>query len=321
MVQQYRVGIHGVGEGLVGESAAIQAVRQQIARCAAARTNVLITGESGVGKEVVARAIHGASPRARGPFVPVNCGAIPEAQLESQLFGHVRGAFTNGEPSGAGLFVAADNGTLFLDEIGEVPFPLQVKLLRAIEDKQVWAVGATTPAPVDVRLIASTARDLAGEVSAGRLREDLFYRLNVVHIPVPPLRERRSDIPLLVDHFVQTLNSKLGTAFVGVDRQAMRLLIANPWKGNVRELENVLERAMLLGEGDLIHARYLAAVPPSTSPRPTELREAVREFERRHILEVLEQTGYDKREAARTLGISLASLYRKLALDADATDE
>jgi DNA-binding NtrC family response regulator len=321
MVQQYRIGIHRVGEGLVGESAAIQAVRQQIARCASARTSVLITGESGAGKEVVARATHGASPRANGPFVPVNCGTIPEALLESQLFGHVRGAFTGGAPSSAGLFVAADNGTLFLDEIGELPFALQVKLLRAIEDKQVWAIGATTPVPVDVRLIASTTRDLVGEVSAGRFREDLFYRLNVAHIPVPPLRERRSDIPLLVDHFVQTLNTKLGTAFAGVDREAMRLLIANPWKGNVRELENVLERAMLLGEGDLIHARYLAAVTPSTSPRPTELREAVREFERRHILEVLEQTAYDKREAARTLGISLASLYRKLALDADATDE
>jgi DNA-binding NtrC family response regulator len=319
VVQQYRIGIHRVGEGLIGESAVIDAVRQQIARCAPARTNVLITGESGVGKEVVARSIHAASPRSGGPFVPVNCGAIPETLLESQLFGHVRGAFTNAVQASAGLFVAADNGTLFLDEIGELPFQLQVKLLRVIEDKQVWAVGATKPVPVDVRLIASTNRDLPAEVAAGRFREDLFYRLNVVHIPVPPLRERRGDIPLLVDHFVQTLNVKLGTTFAGVDREAMRLLIVNPWKGNVRELENVLERAMLLGEGNLIHARYLAAVAPSTAPRPTMLRDAVREFERRHILEVLEQTGYDKREAARTLGISLASLYRKLALDTEAS--
>jgi DNA-binding NtrC family response regulator len=321
IVQQYRSGVRRVGEGLIGGSPAIQAVREQIARCAPATTNVLITGESGVGKEVVARAIHGASPRSGGPFIPVNCGAIPEALLESQLFGHLRGAFTSADQARAGLFAAADHGTIFLDEIGELPFALQVKLLRVIEDKHVWAVGATKGTPVDVRLIASTNRDLVAEVGAGRFREDLFYRLNVVHIVVPPLRERRSDIPLLVDHFVQALNVKLGATFAGVDREAMRLLVANPWKGNVRELENVLERAMLLGEGDLIHARFLAAVSPSTKPRPTELRDAVREFERRHILEVLERTRYDKREAARLLGISLASLYRKLALDADAPDE
>jgi DNA-binding NtrC family response regulator len=306
-----------VGEGLVGESQAIQAVRRQIARCAPAPTNVLITGESGVGKELVARAIHAGSPRHDRPFVPVNCGAIPEALLESQLFGHVKGAFTSASYTNPGLFVVASGGTLFLDEIGELPFPLQVKLLRVIEDRQVWAVGATKPVPVDVRLVASTNRDLAREIDAGRFREDLFYRLDVVHITLPPLRQRPEDIPLLVDHFVQRLNLKLGTTFAGVDRAALSALSARPGNGNVRELENTLERAMLLGEDDVIRARHLAIEDAADSTRPTVLRDAVRDFVRRHILEVLQHCHYDKRAAARALGISLASLYRKLALDTD----
>ena len=306
-----------VGEGLVGESQAIQAVRHQISRCAHAPTNVLLTGESGVGKELVARAIHAASPRHDRPFVPVNCGAIPEALLESQLFGHVKGAFTSASYTNPGLFVVASGGTLFLDEIGELPFPLQVKLLRVIEDRQVWAVGATKPVPVDVRLVASTNRELVREIEAGRFREDLYYRLNVVHITLPPLRQRPEDIPLLVDHFVQRLNLKLGTAFVGVDRAALSALVAQPWKGNVRELENTLERAMLLGEGDVIGLRHLAHDAAADATRPTLLREAVGDFVRRHILEVLQHCNYDKRAAAAELGISLASLYRKLALDTD----
>jgi DNA-binding NtrC family response regulator len=298
VVHQYRIGAHRVGEGLIGESAAVQGVRDQIARCAPGPTNVLITGETGVGKELVARAIHAASPRNGGPFVPVNCAAMAEPVLERQL-------------------VAAAHGTLFLDEVGDLPLPIQAKLLRAIEDEQVWAAGVSRTVRVDVRLIASTTRDLTAEVAVGHFRDDLLLRLNVAHIAVPPLRDRRADIPLLVDELVQRLNTKLGTTFAGVDREALRLLVVNPWKGNVRELENVLERAMLLGEGDLIRARYLAAVTPSSAGQPTELRDAVREFERRHILEVLEQNRYDKRAAARILGISLASLYRKLALDVD----
>jgi len=304
-------------ESLVGESLAIHAVRRQIARCAAAPTNVLISGESGVGKEVVARAIHAASSRHDRPFVPVNCGAIPEALLESQLFGHVRGAFTSAIQSNPGLFAAANHGTLFLDEIGELPYLLQVKLLRVLEDRQVWAVGGTRPVPVDVRLIVSTNRDLAGEVTAGRFRADLFYRLNVVHITVPPLRERRVDIPLLAEHFVRRLNHKLGTAVLGVDADAMRLLLAHPWKGNARELENALERAMILGDDDVIRASHLApgSAPIAASALPVGLRTAVREFERRHIRDVLEHHRDDKRATARALGISVASLYRKLATE------
>jgi DNA-binding NtrC family response regulator len=307
-----------VAEGLVGESDAMQSVRHQIARCAGAPTNVLITGESGVGKELVARAIHAASPRHDRPFVPVNCGAIPEALLESQLFGHVRGAFTSANQANPGLFAVANEGTLFLDEIGELPFLLQVKLLRVIEDKQIWAVGATRPVPVDVRIIASTNRDLVVETGAGRFRADLYYRLNVVHITLPPLRERRTDIALLADHFVRRLNLKLGTTFTGVDRDALRVLLAHPWHGNVRELENVLERAMLLSDDDVIRVDDLVAggAPPAPSP-PLALRDAVRDFERSHVLDVLARHHDNKREAARALGISLASLYRKLALEPD----
>ncbi len=299
---------------LVGESAVIVALREQIARCAPTPSNVLITGESGVGKELVAVAIHAASPRAERPLIAVNCGAIPETLIESQLFGHVRGAFTTALQANPGLFVAAHRGTLLLDEIGELPFGLQVKLMRVIEDRRVWPVGATRPIPIDVRIIASTNRDLPREVDAGRFREDLFYRLDVVHIPLPPLRERRSDIPLLVEHLLHRLNAKLGTAFFSVECEALRALVHQPWRGNVRELENVLERAMVFGGGTMVTLRHLAMDSPSPEapPNARPLREAIRRFESQHVRDVLAEARFDKREAARMLEISLASLYRKL---------
>ncbi len=302
---------------LVGSSVAMRLVREQIARCAAAPSNVLITGESGTGKELVARAIHATSPRAGRPLVPVNCGAIPDSLLESQLFGHVRGAFTSAVQANPGLFVAAHGGTLFLDEIAELPMPLQAKLLRVIEEKQVWAVGATRPHPVDVRIIASTNRDLAGEIDAGRFRADLFYRLNVVHVTLPPLRERREDIPLLVDHCIRRLNLKLGRAFRGIEPEALDALVRHHWKGNVRELEHVLEQAMILGDGDLIALSHVAGDLAGDSPSggTTDLRTAVRLFARNHILDVLARVQDNKRDAARMLGISLASLYRKLNVE------
>jgi DNA-binding NtrC family response regulator len=301
------------GHVLVGETPAMVAVRAHIARCASSPSNVLITGESGVGKELAAAAIHAASARRDQPFIPVNCGAIPEALIESQLFGHVRGAFTSALATNPGLFVAANHGTLFLDEIGELPLGLQVKLLRVIEDHQVWPVGGTRAVPVDVRLIASTNRDLPAEVAAGRFREDLFYRLNVVHITLPPLRERRRDIPLLVEHLVRRLNAKLRTAFVQVEPEALRALVEQPWKGNVRELENVLERAMVLGGGHTLSLQHLAGdLGAPVTPFARGLREALRQFERQHVLDVLAEARFDKREAARILRISLASLYRKL---------
>jgi transcriptional regulator with PAS, ATPase and Fis domain len=307
-----------VGEALVGQSRAIQALRAQIARCGPTPSNVLISGESGTGKELVARAIHAASARRSGPFVPVNCGAIPDSLLESQLFGHVRGAFTNAVQANPGLFVAAHGGTLYLDEVAEMPCALQVKLLRVIEERQVWAVGATRPLAVDVRIVASTNRDLAREIQAERFRTDFFYRLEVVHLRLPPLRERRDDIPLLAEHLVRRLNAKLSRAVRGVEADALALLVNHGWNGNVRELENVLERAMILGDGELIRRGDLSwelAGGDDLSPGPTDLRDAVRLFESQHIRDVLAQTRSDKREAARLLGISLASLYRKLNVE------
>jgi DNA-binding NtrC family response regulator len=308
---------------LVGASDSLRLVREQIARCAPAPSNVLITGESGTGKELVARAVHAASPHRHGRLVAVNCGAIPDSLLESQLFGHVRGAFTSAVQANQGLFVAAHGGTLFLDEIAELPVSLQAKLLRIIEERQVWAVGATRPQPIDVRIIASTNRDLAGEIDAGRFRVDLFYRLNVVHLMLPPLRDRREDIPLLVDHFIPRLNVKLQRRVLGVEPEALHALMGHGWKGNVRELEHVLEQAMILGDGDFIGLRHLPddlVGSPSTS-RPTDLREAVRLFSRDHVLDVLARARFNKRDAARLLGISLASLYRKLNVEPPDGDE
>jgi two-component system response regulator PilR (NtrC family) len=298
---------------LLGESAAMLAVRTQVARTGPTVSNVLITGESGTGKELVARALHAASPRRGQPFVPINCGAIPESLLESQLFGHLKGAFTSAVQASPGLFAAAGHGTVFLDEIGEMPVHLQVKLLRAIEEKQVWAVGSTKPLRVDIRIIASTNRDLAKEVEVGRFRSDLFYRLNVVHIALPPLRERREDIPLLADHFIREFNLKLDRRVRGIDRYALRALMGYPWKGNVRELEHVIESAMILSEGEILTVRDLPRGDVGESvPRNESLRELNRQSERQHIMAVLTQTQFDKRKAARILGISLASLYRKL---------
>jgi two-component system response regulator PilR (NtrC family) len=300
---------------LLGESAAMRSVRAQIAKISPTPSNVLITGESGTGKEIVASAIHAASPRHAQAFVPINCGAIPEALLESQLFGHVRGAFTTAVQASPGLFAAADRGTIYLDEIGDLPLHMQVKLLRVIEEKIVWAVGSIKPVLVDARIIASTNRDFAKEIEDGRFRKDLFYRLNVVHIALPPLRERREDIALLVEHFVRALNLKLSTKFLGVDPEALSVLMNHPWKGNVRELEHVLESAMILGEGDAISLPdlpdYLATASGELAASDA-LRDVTRRFERQHIMAVLTQTQFDKKEAARRLGISLASLYRKI---------
>jgi transcriptional regulator with PAS, ATPase and Fis domain len=255
--------------------------------------------------------------------VAVNCGAIPDSLLESQLFGHVRGAFTSAVQANPGLFVAAHGGTLFLDEIAELPVSLQSKLLRVIEEKQVWAVGATRPQPIDVRIVASTNRDLAGEIDAGRFRADLFYRLNVVHLVLPSLRDRREDIPLLVDHFIRRLNVKLERRVIGAEPEALQALMGHGWKGNVRELEHVLEQAMIMGTGDFIGLRHLPAdlVGSPLASRPLDLREAVRLFSRDHVVDVLARARFNKRAAAGLLGISLASLYRKLNIEPPEGDE
>ncbi|MEB2285113.1 MAG: Fis family transcriptional regulator [Polyangiaceae bacterium UTPRO1] len=303
-------------DNLVGRSGAMRDVMKLVQRVAPTKSTVLITGESGAGKEVVARAIHHFSEQRDRIFLPVNCGAIPENLLESQLFGHLRGSFTGAVANQEGLFARARGGTIFLDEIGDLPLGLQVKLLRAIEQKEILPVGATTPSKVDVRVIAATNSDLAKAVEDGRFREDLFYRLNVVGIEIPPLRERREDLPLLIEHFVRIHNRELKRNFKGVDGATMKILMASPWKGNVRELDNVIEHAMILGEGDWITPadlpRALQGDATVGTPAGDDLREAMRSYEKAHIRSVLLKADHDKKRAAELLGVSLSSLYRKI---------
>jgi two-component system response regulator PilR (NtrC family) len=303
-------------ENLVGQSSAMREVMALIKRVAPVSSTVLITGESGVGKEVVARAIHHFSERREAIFLPVNCGAIPENLLESQLFGHLRGSFTGAVSNQEGLFQRARGGTIFLDEIGDLPLNLQVKLLRAIESKEVLPVGATAPIKVDVRIIAASNRELRQEAEAGRFREDLYYRLNVFGIEIPPLRERREDIPPLVDHFVRLHNRELKKSFKGADGALVKVLMSLRWKGNVRELDNVIEHAMILGEGAWITVqdlpRALRTTADLTPAIGENLRDAMRAYEKAHIQSVLSKADNDKRVAADRLGMSLSSLYRKI---------
>lgn len=302
--------------GMVGESPGMQKVLRTITKVAAAASTVLITGESGVGKELVARAIHAESPRQDKVFLPVNCSAIPDTLLESQLFGHTKGAFTGALSAQDGLFRNAQRGTIFLDEIAELPLMLQPKLLRVIERKEVLPVGATTPMQVDVRILAATNRDLEKEVEAGRFREDLFYRLNVVGITIPPLRDRRSDIPPLVEHLIQRHNVEMKRNCKGVTHEAMQLLIAASWKGNVRELDNVLERAMILGNDEWISPEDLpggeASTRDTTQAIGHKLKTALHAYEKSHIEQVLSEAAQDRVRAAKLLGISRSSLYRKM---------
>src|SRR5262245_4692214 len=301
---------------LVGKSAAMREVFLLSRKVAPTQTTVLITGESGTGKEVVARAIHHYSQATGKVFLPVNCAAIPETLLESQLFGHVRGAFTGAVTAQEGLFARARGGTIFLDEIGDLPTGLQSKLLRAIEGKEILPVGSTQPITVEVRIITATNRELQRMVQQGTFREDLYYRLNVMEIHLPPLRDRREDIPELVVFLVRIHNRDLQRCNGGLDNATMKLLMSQPWKGNVRELDNVIEHAMILGDGDWITTADLpralredeAALPPVGD----ELREALRAYERIHIETVLRRLGNDKRQAADALGLSLSSLYRKM---------
>ncbi len=301
---------------LVGSSLAMQKVFGLIEKVAPAGATVLITGESGVGKELVARAVHTRSPRKDKIFLPVNCSAIPETLLESQFFGYVKGAFTGASGSQEGLFRRAQGGTVFLDEIGEMPLSLQPKLLRVIEGKEVLPVGATTPVQVDVRILAATNRDLEKEVEAGRFREDLYYRLNVIGLHIPPLRERQEDIPLLIEHLIRRHNVEMKTNYKGADNAAMKTLMSVPWKGNVRELDNVLERAMILGNGEWITPPDLpdSKVPKDDRPPSTgrNLKAAVRAYEKSHLENVLRETAGDRTRAAEFLGLSRSSLYRKM---------
>jgi two-component system response regulator AtoC len=298
----------------------MQDIFRTIAKIADYKTTVLVTGESGVGKELVARAIHRRSSRRGGPFVAVNCGAIPENLLESELFGHRKGAFTDAIADRRGLFVDASNGTLFLDEIGELPLGLQVKLLRVLEDEMIRPLGDNKDVKVDVRIIAATHRDLHAETKAGRFREDLFYRLNVLPIHVPPLRDRREDIPLLVEHFVARNNTRLRSNIVGIDSEARRLLFEYPWHGNVRELENTIERAMVLAEGDQIVAGDLPErVREAQDPVQVQLasgelsvKKTSRIIEEILIRRALQKTKGNRTRAAEVLEISHRALLYKI---------
>jgi two-component system response regulator AtoC len=281
---------------------------------------VLIQGESGTGKELVARALHRLSPRASKTLVAINCGAIPETLMESELFGHKRGAFTDAHADKTGIFQEADQGTLFLDEIGELPPSLQVKLLRVLQEGTIRRLGDTKAVAVDVRVIAATIRDLSKEVEQGRFREDLFYRLNVLQIAVPPLRERTEDIPLLIEHFIERNNARLNTQIRGIDVKARRLLMNYPWPGNVRDLENLLERAMVLTEDDLIMAEDLPERLRGTSnpmalilaSGELSIKKASRIIEETLIRRALEKTSGNRTAAAKILEISHRALLYKI---------
>jgi len=316
---------------LVGKSRAMQQVFELIGKIHSTRTSVLITGESGTGKELVARALHTEGSRSAAPFVAVNCGAIPEALMESELFGHKRGAFTGAIADKRGLFQEADGGTLFLDEIGELASGLQVKLLRALQERKIKPVGDTEESEVDVRVIAATNRDLEADVAAGSFRADLYYRLNVIEVRIPPLRHRREDIPMLAEHFLRRFTAEQRRS-ASLTADAMRKLESLDFPGNVRELENVIERAVALTSGPMIGATDLPDPKPSSKPAiptPTELPadgidldQLLGDFERSWVMRALDQSGGVRKKAASLLGISFRSLrYRLQKLGIDKSDD
>lgn len=307
-------------EGILAKSPQMEEIFRTIAKVSQFKTTVLVMGESGVGKELVARALHTRGPRSGAPLVAVNCGAIPEALLESELFGHKKGAFTDAHQDRRGLFEEATGGTLFLDEIGELPLGLQVKLLRVLEDEKIRRLGDSKDIQVDVRIIAATHRDLASEVKAGRFREDLFYRLNVLSVLVPPLRDRKEDIPILIDHFIARNNARLGTDIRGVNGEARRLLYEYAWPGNIRELENTVERAMVLAEGDQLTAVDLPErirdvrdpVKLQLASGELSVKKTTRYIEEVLIRRALGKTKGNRTRAAELLEISHRALLYKI---------
>jgi two-component system response regulator PilR (NtrC family) len=300
---------------LIGDSPAMASLFETVRKLSAVRSSVLIYGESGTGKELFAKAIHYNGVTRDKPFVAVNCGAIPESLIESELFGHRKGAFTGAVRDREGYFEAADGGTLFLDEISTLPMAVQSSLLRVLEERVVVPVGDTRPRPVNVRIIAATNQALRELCRAGQFREDLMYRLDVVRLELPPLRERRQDIPQLVRHFLDRFARDMGKRPLGLSDAAMRAMLGHDWHGNVRELENVIERAVIFADDRLIEVGDLPFTPAAIAEGPIDcedLKGAVAAFERQHIALLLRRSGYDKTEAARRLGIGISSLYRKM---------
>jgi transcriptional regulator with PAS, ATPase and Fis domain len=308
--------------GVVGNADSFVDVYRVVDRVADTNCTVLVTGESGTGKELVARAVHNASQRAAGPFVAVNCAAIPENLLESELFGHARGAFTGAHANKIGRLAMAQGGTLFLDEIGELPLSLQVKLLRVLQAHEYSPVGDTRTLKADVRIVAATNIDLEQAVLGGTFREDLYYRLNVIHLTVPPLRDRVEDVPMLVHHFLGKARQKTGRMVSEISRAAAELLITYDWPGNVRELENTIERALLLCHGDRIEPSDLPArvrglgaerrVAAKLPDSGIDLRAAVESFENDLIRQALDRTGWNKNRAANLLGLNRTTLVEML---------
>ncbi|KPJ51329.1 hypothetical protein AMJ40_00030 [candidate division TA06 bacterium DG_26] len=293
---------------LIGKSKVFIDVLKMVDKIAKTDSTILVQGESGTGKELIAREIHAKSPR-RGEFVSINCGALPETLLESELFGHRKGAFTDAYRDKDGLFKVANGGTLFLDEISETSPSIQVKLLRVLQEKEIVPIGGTKPIKVDVRLIASTNRDLLEQVKKGRFREDLYFRINVIPMRVPPLRERKSDIKILVDHFLSLYCKRFDLKLKKIANEALKILSDYDWPGNIRELENVIERAVVLQDGNTIGPDDLPALTPKSIIAP---RKSIRAAEIHRIMEVLEETNWNKSKAAKILGIHLSTLYRKM---------
>jgi DNA-binding NtrC family response regulator len=300
---------------LVGQSEPVQRIRQTIQTAAGSEATVLIQGESGTGKEIIANAIHAQSKRSRGPLVKMNCAAVPETLLESELFGHEKGAFTGADRRRIGRFEQADGGTLFLDEVCEMHPRLQAKFLRALQEREIERLGSSTPIPVDVRIIAATNRDLQKALEEGVLREDLYYRLNVILLQVPPLRERMDDVPILAMHFLRKYAAREGSAMTAISDDALNVLLSYSWPGNVRELENAIERAVVLGQGDRLRAQDLPAQVHRRADDQHPLVPAhltLEEMEKLAIAQALRLTGGNKSEAAERLGIHRTSLYDKM---------
>jgi len=311
---------------MIGKNKAMQQLYSLIERVAPSQANVLISGESGTGKELVARAIHFNSPRSQAPFITVNCAAIPEALLESEFFGHERGAFTGAIATRKGKFESADHGTIFLDEIGEMPLPLQVKLLRVLQEKSFERVGGDKLISVDIRIVAATNKDLKEEVEQGNFREDLYYRLNVVHLPLPPLRERPDDIPILAEHFVRKYAAHGGRSDLSLAPATLRFLASLPWDGNVRELENTMERAVILCPGPVIepddvqpmsgglsgYQEAAANVSLDQLPPEAKLSDVLNDIEEKMLKRALEETNFIQTQAAKRLGITKSLLQYKM---------
>ena len=300
-------------ENIIGKSSVMKKIFEMVKQVSEVNTNILITGATGTGKELIARAIHNNGRRKDKPFIPVNCGAIPDNLYESEFFGYKKGAFTGADTNYEGLFKSADSGTIFLDEIAELPEHMQVKLNRVLQEREIKPIGSSFTIKIDVRILAATNKNLEEEVKSGSFREDLFYRINVVELKLPSLAERKDDVPLLVDHFINKYNRELNKSIMGIDNEVIKIFMSYDWKGNLRELENMIERAVLLCQEDIITPKYLPShiFENKNELYSDNLSEAIETFEQNHINEILKRTEGNKTEAAKLLDIDPSTLYRK----------